>query len=128
MCSCENDITTPGTNCPEEVIQDKELFEHGIYDHFAFDSVWIEGNCLKATIEYGGGCGDALFRLIWDGEIIETNPVSINLKLSFVDNDTCKALIHKELGFNIHSLQVGGYNLKVIINLEGWDKPLIYSY
>lgn len=126
--SCEEGTSVDLTSCPEKVIYDTAMYNHGFYDSFAYDSVWIEGDCLKANVLYGGGCGDVLFQLVWDGAVMESYPVQVRLKLSFMDNDLCKALIHKDLAYDISMLKVGGSNHKVIVHLEGWKGPLIYNY
>jgi hypothetical protein len=128
MLSCENSVTNNDSVCDEKLVLDDAMYQNGIYDEFVFDSVWIEGNCLKANVIYGGGCGDVLFQLLWNGAIMESNPPLVQLKLSFVDNDLCKALIHKTLSYDISMLQVGGSGRKVFVHLKDWKKQLIYTY
>jgi hypothetical protein len=128
LFSCENGTEVKLTSCPEKLIYDTAMYNHGFYDSFAFDSVWIEGDCLKANVLYGGGCGDILFQMYWDGAVMESYPVQVRLKLSFMDNDLCKALMHKDLAYDISMLKVGGSNHKVIIHVDGWDESLIYNY
>jgi hypothetical protein len=128
LYSCEDGTSVDLTSCPEKVIYDTAMYNHGFYDEFAFDSVWIEGDCLKASVLYGGGCGDILFQMYWDGAVMESYPVQVRLKLSFMDNDFCKALIHKDLAYDLRSLRVGGKARKVIVHLEGWNGSLVYNY
>lgn len=128
LFSCENGTDVKLTSCPEKLIYDTAMYNHGFYDEFAFDSVWIEGDCLKADVLYGGGCGDVLFQLVWDGFVMESYPAQVRLKLSFMDNDYCKALIHKSLAYDISMLRFGGSDKKVIVHLDGWNSQLIYTY
>jgi len=61
--SCDS-VNSKQSECGEEILVDNNLFTNAPNDSFDFINVEIIQNCLKLTIEYGGGCGDIEFKLI----------------------------------------------------------------
>ncbi len=86
----------------------------------------IEG-CLKVSIQYGGGCSDVFLNLVDSGDVLETQPPQRNLRFIFEDDDQCEALILKDYYFNVEVLKVEGSD-EVLLNLQGFDTPLLYDY
>lgn len=115
------------SNCIQKILVDKNLFTNAPNDEFDFTNVNLVQNCLKVTIQYGGGCGDIELKLIDSGYILESYPVQRNIRLSLKDEDYCEALITKKISFDLTPIQVSDMN-KVILNLTNWDKPILYSY
>jgi hypothetical protein len=97
-------------------------------DPFIIEDVAIENSCLKISVSFGGGCGDILFQLYQASEIMESFPPQMDLYLKFTDDDHCKALIFKDLEFDLSSL-VLPYNTGTIrFNLEGYKEAIEYNY
>ena len=120
-------VDPPLPECDNSAIVDADLYQNGPADEYFFQSALIDGNCLKMTVRYGGGCEDVVFQLIDSGAIMESFPIQRNIRLSLEDNDNCEALVTQELSFDLTPLQVEG-NSKVILNLQGSQDNLTYNY
>ena len=82
---------------------------------------------MNITIQYGGGCGNIELKLIDSEMILESYPVQRNIRLSLKDEDYCKALITKELSFDLTPIQISGYN-QIILDISTWNEPILYTY
>lgn len=124
----EDDNNEPNnSNCDQEIIINDSLFSNAPNDDFDFVNVEINGDCLEITIRYGGGCGDVELKLIAPEVFIYTNPPQKDIRLSFKDDDDCKALIQKKISFDLTPIRTIIVN-KVLLNLTGWNDQLIYNY
>ena len=72
----------------------------------------IVNNQLRFRIKHGGGCGTVSARLVYNGVVHSDNLGNqyYILKLLFIDNDECAAMTHKDLVFDISS--INGHKLK----------------
>jgi len=120
-------IDPPVSECDNPVIIDADLYDTAPADEFYYPSATIDGNCLKISVQYGGGCEDVIFQMIDASVIMESFPIQRNIRLSLEDNDFCKALVTQELNYDLLPLQVDGYS-KIILNLQGFEESLIYNY
>lgn len=126
--SCDDfSLSSIKLDCNREIIVDNSLYENSPNDIYNFKSVEIKGNCLNITIEYGGGCGDIELKLIDSEYVMESIPVQRNLRLSFKDEDYCKALITKKISFDITPIQIQGEST-IVLNLANWDEQILYYY
>lgn len=124
--SCDS-VNSKQSECGAEILVDNNLFTNAPNDSFNFVDIEIIQNCLKITIEYGGGCGDIELKLISSELVMRSNPPQINIRLSLKDEDSCEANIRKEILFNltpIHEL----VNNQVILNIKNWDEAILYSF
>lgn len=96
-------------------------------DDFQFTKVEIDGDSIRLSIRYGGGCGDIDVKLFDAGVIMESLPIQRNIRLSFKDDDFCKALITKTISFDLSPIQVSDYD-QIILNLSDWSPSLLYEY
>lgn len=99
-------------------------------DEFGIDTAYVSGNCLKVRVVYGGGFGSeelAKFEMHLSKAVAESNPPQRWLKLSLDDKDFAKALVRRELSYSLVSARLGGSG-KLILNLQGYPKSLIYEY
>ena len=73
----------------------------------------IEKNNLFLTITYSGGCKEHTFELVaWNYFIVKPNGIDAHILLSHDSrSDSCKALIKKELCFDLSPLNSEYYNL-----------------
>ncbi len=129
-CNKSQDVTIDSplpSTCDTPVVVDADLYENAPADEFQFQSVIIDGSCLKVIVRYGGGCEEVVFQLIDASAIMESFPIQRNIRLSLEDNDQCKALITQELFYDLTPLQVEG-NSKIILNLQGFQGSLTYQY
>ena len=62
-------------------------------DPFEIDNVLKEENMLYINVNYGGGCKEHSFEVIWASDFIKTNPPSIGIVLVHdANNDMCELI------------------------------------
>ena len=98
-CDKSDTIPPPVSDCEDQAIVSADLYQNGPADEYFLQSASIDGNCLKMTVRYGGGCEEVLFQLFDADAIMESLPVQRNIRLSLEDDDHCEALITKDLSF-----------------------------
>lgn len=128
---CDEDDLPPGfdTFCDETVIVDNVLFDSLESDDFQFGSAEIFDNCLSIQVIASGCSGDTWgFKLVDSEAIAESLPEQRNIKLEFVNNEDCDAVIGHTVSFDIEALQIDNTVNQVILHLEGWVPSLTYSY
>jgi hypothetical protein len=122
----DNKVTTEQKSGPTLIIDQSGGFDQG--DHYDIFAARIEGDSLHMTISHGGGCKVHEFKLYTNGAMMKSLPPKINLILHHNGNeDNCRALIQKEIAFNIGELKSMS-NGRIIINLSNFDQPLEYNY
>ena len=105
-----------------------------IDEELTIEKALIEGDTLTIIITYGGGCGTIVDKLLTCGNFMESNPVQLDISLSHQDNDFCKALIRKEIKFDLSPLAQyykSSYqttNGIIIIRLQGLLQTLWYEF
>ncbi len=124
--NCDS-VNSNQSECDKKIFVDDNLFSNAPNDSFDFINVEIIQNCLKLTIEYGGGCGDIELKLISSEMVMESNPPQINIRLSLKDEDNCKAIIRKEILFDLTPINKL-VNDRVILNIDNWDESILYSF
>ena len=91
------------------------------------NSLKITENCLKINFSSSGCSGDTWeLKLIDSEDILESNPVQRNLRLSLKNEELCLAFITKELSFDISNLQVDGNQVQ--LNITNSDDEILYEY
>ncbi len=113
--------------CEESVIVDKDLFAHAPDDEFVLSQAAIDGDCLNLTIGYGGGCDEVTLKLIDAEAVLQSQPVQRKIRLSLEDHDHCEAFLTRELSFDLTPLRISN-DTQVSLQLQGWDKALLYTY
>lgn len=111
----------------ENTIIDNQQYTNSQSDSYTLISLNNYRGCLKASIRYGGGCKEVSAKLIDSEEVLESNPVQRNLKIVFIDDDDCEALIEKNFYFDISNLQVNNES-KVLLNFQGSSLTYLYEY
>lgn len=135
MCSlmsiqCEDDILGDDFEnpCDDIVIVDGRAFDNVESDDFQFTNVEIDGDCLVVSVAASGCSGENWsMTLIDSGAVAESSPEQRSLKFEFLNPELCLAVLGQEVSFNLKDLQIDGSN-EIILNLEGWDNALTYSY
>ena len=103
-------------------------------DIFWIKSAGIEGDALKLDVEYGGGCGTHEFTYCWDGIFLESSPVQISTKMSYVADDPCDAIVMDQLVFDLVPLKTDyqqayqSQSGEILIGLAGWQDQLLYAF
>ncbi|WNG20602.1 hypothetical protein [Cystobacter fuscus] len=84
---------------PELVVSLKlEQVPPGARDSISIEGASISRDELVLDISHGGGCGEHMYGLSWDGSFAESNPVQARLILLHDSHgDMCLALLHKKL-------------------------------
>lgn len=114
--------------CDASVVVDASVFDDLVSDDFQFVDVSLIGDCL--SIEIGASGCDAqtwAFTLVDSGVIAESLPEQRNLKLKLENTEVCTVFFSTNISFDISALQINGSN-KIILNLEGWDNSITYTY
>ncbi len=128
----QNDSVSVGNDF--KITIDESKFNAAVVDEFSLLNAFIENDSLKVQIQYGGGCGVAKFELITNGLYMESNPVQLNVLLSFVDEDDCEAAITKWVCFDLSNLAghyKNAYQVSdgtIIIHLQNHEPDLTYSF
>ena len=73
-------------------------------NEFIVNDSYIEGDSLLIELQYGGGCGPVSAELYTDGLFMESNPVQLNVILTFTDDDPCEMLLKKKFCFDLSNL------------------------
>lgn len=112
--ACDSGLTNPnlptGDNEPdvqikcEDIIISESRFNTAESDEYVIMDSRIYNDSLMIEVQYGGGCGPIDFELITDGLFMESNPVKLNVKLTFDDEDPCEMVVKKNLCFDLSNL------------------------
>ena len=109
------------------------MIEKGIispveYVQNKFDTVYVQGDSLFASVIYSGGCSTHSFTLELNGPLLKSLPPKQPLMIVHrSDEDPCRALIIENLKFDISSFR-GTPSGTTVLLLENWNQHLSYSY
>lgn len=121
------EVTIP-TPEVEKVIVDENFVPPRENGRFEVERMEMEGDHLKLTVSYSGGCEEHIFHLHSNGKYAKSYPPQITLFLEHIDNnDRCRAMINKELIFDVSNVQYPGTS-ELMIRLNNTDKTLQYKY
>lgn len=97
-------------------------------DGIAISKVSIDGNCLKVRISYEG-CKNYDFDLIHNGKVRKSLPPQVTLVVQMTEK-TCetKGKQEKEICYDIDALKAISDDGKVVLSVQGYDEPVIYTY
>jgi hypothetical protein len=88
--------------------------------------VSLEGNTLRLSISYSGGCADHEFSLIGSKMISKSSPPQRGVTLFHNSNsDSCRELIEEEIAFDISDFAY--LKEEIILKLEGWSESISYT-
>ena len=129
ILSCsDNDDNGNSNNCDFETIVSAEQYENAPSDQLSVNSLEINGNCLKINFSASGCDGNSwIVKLIDSEQIMESNPIQRNLRLSLDNNEDCTAVPSKTLTFDISELQIQDDN-SVYLNITNSDDQILYEY
>ncbi|GMT99867.1 hypothetical protein KH5H1_39870 [Corallococcus caeni] len=77
-------------------------------DPLAIESMSVKGTVLTLHVRHGGGCKEHRYGLAWDGRFTKTAEGEPRAELTLLhdaNNDRCKALVYKDLAFDLSTLQ-----------------------
>jgi hypothetical protein len=128
IASCNNDDDSDNSMaCDFTTLISSEEYANASSHQLTINSLKITENCLKINFSSSGCSGDTWeLKLIDSEDILESNPVQRNLRLSLKNEELCLAFITKELSFDISNLQVDGNQVQ--LNITNSDDEILYEY
>jgi len=89
----------------------------------------ISGDTIFFNVQYGGGCEEHQFTLNTTGAWIKSMPPQLYLYLEHrANNDRCRALLTKEIAFDLSKTRYpGAKEVKLIIN-DNREQSVVYKY
>ncbi len=130
LSSCDKGLSntiTPDIGECIDITVDENRYATIQKDDYTITSATLLGSCLKMVVTHGGGCGDRTFELITNGAIFESLPPLMKVKLGFINDDPCEALLTSELQFDIAPM-ITQQTEKVVIQLEDYDEVFHYGF
>ncbi len=125
-CS-ENNPIANNDYTASSVIVNKDLYATAPSDYLEVIALSIDNDSLRIMFSSGGCNGNTWdVKLIDSSSILESFPVQRNLRLSLKNKELCKAIVFKEMAFDISKLQVEGG--KIQLNITNSNKRILYEY
>lgn len=145
FCSCDHkeenpELTDQGfkqakiNQGSQKLIIDQTKYNSSSIKGYLIKKGIIEGDSLKITVQYSGGCGTVEFSLLSNGIFMESYPVQLNVKLVLDDNDPCEKSIEKQISFDLSDLakqyksDYQAENGTIILHLLTYRQDLIYEF
>jgi hypothetical protein len=124
-----SDSNQESTNAEELLPITVEIgFQPSGSDPFSLNSVTISGDTLILSVQHSGGCKEHSWYMYTSGVIIKTYPPKLELyPVHKKNSDMCKALIKRDLKFNLAPLKFPG-NDKLLLQIEGFPEFITYTY
>jgi hypothetical protein len=135
--SRENSVVTEQTIDKQGILTQETLEVNTIRDYrsnpdsepFKILKSSVDGDILRLTVEYGGGCEEHKFSVYSTGAYMKSMPPKLNLYIEHDGNqDPCRALIQKEIRVNLKSVQFAGSQELVLILQNGEGHEVRYKY
>ena len=128
QCLEDDGNTVSLANCATSAIIDNNTFQTGATGSYTINSVDVIGDCMSISISASGCNGMSwTMQLIDSGDVQESNPPQRSIKLFLDNNEACLAQISKAQTFDLSTLRVDGAD-EIILNLDGYNDPITYSY
>ena len=114
-------------NICESMTYNNQAVDNISTDYYSIDTLFINNNCLNIWVSYGGGCGDADFKLYYSNNIDKSNQPKTSLLLQLIDNDPCRAIVQQKLFYNLSFFD--GYAEKdgILLEFAGSNNSLMYK-
>ena len=107
---------------------DKDLFDSAVSDFITIQQVGLAGNYLVVDFS-SSGCDGGSWRVkvISSGEVMESAPPQMVLKIVLDNDEACDAVISKQVLFNLSDLQlVGGDDIR--LQIEGYPDEVRITF
>ncbi|WP_299364013.1 hypothetical protein [Winogradskyella sp.] len=115
-------------NCGTFALIDSGTFQNGATSLYSIIGVDITDDCMSINFSATGCDGSTwIMQLIDSGEVQETSPPQRSIKLFLINDEACLAEISAVQIFDLSTLRVEGES-EIILNLEGFDEPITYTY
>lgn len=122
-----SETTEPILNsCNECVLINNALFKDTKTNNYTINNVVLVDNFLTITVFASGCSGDSWKATLVDAnQILESNPIQRNIKISLENKEACLAVFEKDFTFDIQILKEN--QNAIILNLEGWNTQINYN-
>ena len=123
-----------GEHSCKNIIIDESQYDTAPRDDFMIKDAIIKNDSIILMVQYSGGCGAISFELITEGYFMESNPVQLDILLSFEDEDPCEAAIQEQICFDmtkLAKLYKDSYLANqgtIILRLQGYADNLEYIF
>lgn len=107
-----------------------EVQDGGLWPEAAVEilSAEVEGDTLRLTVQYGGGCAEHALSAVAAGPMLKSLPPKQPIRVVHrTPGDPCRALIEELLAVDLTPWR-GTPNGVTVLLLENWNEPLIYEY
>lgn len=128
QCESDDPAPLPESNCVSFALIDGFSYENAATSPYTINDITVNEDCLIISVTATACDGSTwTMQLLDSGEVEESNPPQRNVKFFLVNNEACLAEISRTTSFDLSTLQVEGEN-EIIINVDGYPDPIIYSY
>ena len=127
LSACENNEVVVDTFCGDVVIVDSAVYDATTSSEFTITNVAVVGVCLTLEISASGCDGNS-----WEASLIGSENESLSippqryLRLSLTNNEACLAVFQRNYAFDLQPI-LNNANETIILNLEGWNEPIIIN-
>lgn len=112
----------------EPVVIDENFVPPRENADFEVEQMEMLGHELHLRVRYSGGCEEHIFNLYSNGRYAKSYPPQLTLFLEHIDNnDHCRAMITKELVFDVRGIEYPGTST-LVVRLNNTDETLQYKY
>lgn len=125
LIACKDDEALPTSE--NKILIGNTIFKNYPNDPLIISAATINGDSLQIT--FGASCCDGknwTVQLVGSGDVLYSSPPQRSIRLSLKNYEICAAVCSKTLKFDLIPTRVNGN--QIILNLDGWDQPLIYKY
>lgn len=110
----------------ESVIINEYLYKETNSNNYTISNATLNGDLLTIKISSSGCSADSWSAILIDAnEVLESNPIQRNIKLSLENNEACLAVFESEFIFDVKILKEDFAS--IILNLEGWNTQINYN-
>ncbi len=112
MACTDKVIVSETSNCPKYVELNYSNYSSLSTDPISIISAKVDGDCLKLTLQYGGGCKEHQVDLALIQPECGTPPLpppTFEIRHN-ANGDACKALVTKEYSFDLKGIREEGKN------------------
>ena len=128
LCDDADELNINDSFCDYDTVINADIYKDLQSAQFEFVNAEIVDDCLTIEIGASGCDGDTWeFKLVDSGAVAESFPEQRFLKLQLVNDELCTAFFQRTISFDLTALRIQN-NGEVILNIDGFDRPLNYIY
>jgi hypothetical protein len=128
LCDAADEPNINDSFCDYDTVINADIYKDLQSAQFEFVNAEIVDDCLTIEIGASGCDGDTWeFKLVDSGAVDESFPEQRFLKLQLVNDELCTAFFQRTISFDLTALRIQN-NGEVILNIDGFDRPLNYIY